>query len=80
MTSHAFGSSQKVFRIVSHTFPKLHPRWKRWIALPISKIDDYVMHIFRERSQKADHLADLGAQGQRQLLFDLGKTLKDGRR
>ena len=39
--------------------------WKRKIAHPISKIDDYVEHIFREHNQEADHWANLGAEGQK---------------
>ena len=40
------------------------------IANPISKIDDDVKHIFRERNQEADHWANLGAQGQRNIIID----------
>ena len=43
-------------------------------------IDDYVKHIFREHNQEADHCANLGTEGQRQLLLTKETILKDGRR
>ena len=33
------------------------------VAEPFGTIDDYVKHRFRERSQDADHMADLEAEG-----------------
>ena len=44
---------------------KLYTWWKRKIANPISKIDDYAKHIFQEHNQEADHWANLGAEGHR---------------
>ena len=40
----------------------------------ISKIDDYVKHIFREHYQEADHWANLGAEGQRTIISDKGNS------
>ena len=40
------------------------------IAFRISKIGDYVMHVFREHDQDADHWANLGAEGQRKIVVD----------
>ena len=40
----------------------------------ISKIDDYVKHIFREHNQEADHWANLGAEGQRTIISDKGNS------
>ena len=39
---------------------------KKKIANPISKIDDYVKHIFREHNQAAN----VGAEGQRKVVID----------
>ena len=39
-------------------------------ANPISKIDDYVKHIFWEHNRDADHWANLGAEGQRKIVVD----------
>ena len=43
----------------------LHSWWKRKIANPISKIDDFVKHVFQEHNQEADLWATIGAEGQR---------------
>ena len=43
----------------------LHPRWKSGAATPISNIDNFMKHIYREHNQEADHWADIGAQGRR---------------
>ena len=48
----------------------LHPCWKRNIANPILKIDDFVKHVHREHKQEADHWANIGAQGQRKMVLD----------
>ena len=40
------------------------------MANPISKIDDYVKHIFWEHNQEADHWAKVGAEGQRKVVID----------
>ena len=42
----------------------LHSWWKRKIAYPVGEFDDYMKHIFREHNQEADHLANLGTEGQ----------------
>ena len=51
----------------------LYSWWKRKIANPISKIDDYVIHIFGEQHQEADHWANLGPEGQN-IYFDSSMT------
>ena len=65
---------------IGHTEKKFYSWWRRKIALPISKVDDYVMHIFREYIKEADHWANLGAEGQRKSLLTMGIVPKDGRR
>ena len=63
----------------SATFKRtFNPWWKIKIALPISQIDDYVKHIFREYNREADHWANLGAEGQRKILWTKEIILKDG--
>ena len=47
---------------------------KKDLATSISKIDDYVKHIFREYNQEADHWANLGAKGLRKVVNDKGKS------
>ena len=39
--------------------------WNSKVANSISKIDDYVKHIFREHNQEADRWANLRAEGQK---------------
>ena len=34
------------------------------------QIDDYVMRIFREHNKEADHLANLGTDGQRKITVE----------
>ena len=41
--------------------------WKRGAATPISNIDNFVKHSYREHNQEADHWADIGAQGRRKI-------------
>ena len=40
------------------------------IANPISKIDDFVKHIFREHNREADHRDNIGAGRQRKTVLD----------
>ena len=47
----------------------LHQWWKK-IANPVSSIDDYVKHIFREHNLEADHWANVGAEGQKKVVID----------
>ena len=47
----------------------LHSWWKRGAATPISNIDNFAKHTYREHSQEADHGANIGAQGRRK--FDI---------
>ena len=48
----------------------LHHWWKKEIANPLSKIDDYVKHIFWEHNKEVDHWANVGAEGQRKVVSD----------
>ena len=48
----------------------LHSWWKENIASPISKIDDFVKHVFREHNQEADRWANIGAKGQRKIVLN----------
>ena len=43
----------------------LHSWWKRGVATPISNIDNFVKHVYREHNQEADRGANMGAQGRR---------------
>ena len=54
--------------------------WKRKITSPISKIDDFVKHVFREHNQEAGHWADVGSEGQRKMLLTHVTILNHGRR
>ena len=47
------------------------------VAFPESQIDDYVKHIFREHNQEADHLANLGAEGQRKVTVERGNNTEN---
>ena len=48
----------------------LHSWWKENVAEPISNIDRFMKHVFREHNQEADHWANIGAQGQRKIVLD----------
>ena len=48
--------------------------WEKKVAFLITEIDDKVKHIFRERSQGADHEANLGEDGQRKITVDKGNN------
>ena len=48
----------------------LHRWWKKKIANPIFKIDDFVKYIFEEHNSEADHWAFVGAEGHRKVLID----------
>ena len=50
---------------VGHIQNTLHSWWQRKIALPISKIDDNVKHIFREHNQELDHWENVCAKRQK---------------
>ena len=45
----------------------LHSWWRRKAACLVGMIDDDVKHIFREHTQEAHHLTNLGAKGQRKI-------------
>ena len=44
---------------------------------PVAQIDDYVKHIFREHNQEADHLANLGTEGQKEVTIEGVKNTED---
>ena len=48
----------------------LHSWWVRKNANRISKIDDFVFHVFREHNQEADLWANSGAERQRRIVMD----------
>ena len=48
----------------------LHFWWKKKIAYTEAQMGDFVKHIFREHNQEADHLANLGADGQWEITTD----------
>ena len=48
----------------------LHSWWKKGVAKPISNIESFVNHVYREHNQEADNGANLGAQGQRKIVID----------
>ena len=50
--------------------------WKRKIANPITQIDDFVKHIFREHNLKANYMANVGAEGQRSTNTERWKAVK----
>ena len=41
----------------------LHSWWRRKIACPVGKIEDYVKLLFREHNPEADQMANLGTEG-----------------
>ena len=53
---------------------RTHAWWKRGAATPISNIDNFVKHIYREHNQEADHRADMEHKGQEKLI-SIGNTL-----
>ena len=57
----------KVRGKIGHIHKTLHPWWTRRVAYLVRRIDDYVKHIFQEHSQEADHLANIGTEGQRKV-------------
>ena len=64
---------QKYRGRIGHILKTLRSWWKRRIAHPISKID-HPMRTVREHNLEADHLANLGAKGQRQIVVDKGNN------
>ena len=47
------------------------------IGYPVGLIDDHVKHISREHKQEADHLANLGAKGQRKITVEKGDNTEN---
>ena len=58
----------------------LHSWWRRKAACLVGMIDDYVKHISREHTQEADHLTNLGAEGQRKITVEKVRELEGGTR
>ena len=48
----------------------LHSWWKKGAAMPISNIDSFANHVYREHNHEADHRANLGAQWRRKIVID----------
>ena len=55
----------------------LHSLWRRNVAYPVRQVDDYVRHVLREHNQEADHLANQGAEGQRQITVEKGNSTEN---
>ena len=43
----------------------------------MEQVDDYVRRVLREHNQEADHLANLGAEGQRQITVVKGDSTEN---
>ena len=54
--------------IIGQVQKTLHSWWKKKIANHISKIDNFVKHVFREHNQEADLWTNSGAEGQRKIV------------
>ena len=48
----------------------LYSWWKRRVAKPISNIDTFVQHVYREHNQEADRWATIGAKSRRIRVID----------
>ena len=55
---------QKYRGRIGQVHKALYSRWRRKIANPISKIDDFVKHVLGKHNREADLLANMGAEGQ----------------
>ena len=62
-----FAQGTKNKEIIGKIQRILHSWWKGRAATPISNIDNFVKHVYREQNQEANHWADTGAQGRRKL-------------
>ena len=62
-----FSLEQKYRGKIGQVQTILRSRWKRKIAGPISKINNFVKHVYREHNQE-DHWANSGGQGQRKIV------------
>ena len=51
-----------------------HRWWEQNLARPIFLIESYVNHIFREHSKEADHWANVGAIGEKEIVVDKGSN------
>ena len=65
-----FSQGRKYKKAIGKVQKTLHSWWKRGVAKPISNIDSFVKHVYREHNQEADHWANVGARGLRRIVFD----------
>ena len=70
MDQSRFFSGTEVQRKNRTSSKDLHSWLKENVAKPISNIDGFVKHVYRERNQEADHWANIGAQGHRKIVLD----------
>ena len=52
----------------------LHHWWDKKLASPISEVDSHVEHVFREHNREADHRANVGTDGKREITVDKGSN------
>ena len=59
-------------KVQRDNWEKFHSWWKRRVAAPISDIDNFVKHVYREHNQEADHWANIGAgtEGERLMFIE----------
>ena len=55
----------------------LHSLWRRNVAYPVGQVDDHVRRVLREHNRDADHLANQGAEGQRQITVAKGDSTEN---
>ena len=65
-----YSLGQKYRRIIGQVQKTLHSWWGKKFANPISKVDEFVKHVFREHNREADHWASVGAERQRKIVID----------
>ena len=58
----------------------LHSWWKRGAATPISNIDNFVKHVYREHNQEADHWADIELREEEKLISKEKTPQQHGKR
>ena len=52
----------------------LHQWWEQELARPIVEIETYVRHVYREQNKEADHWANVGAVGKKEIVVDKGSN------
>ena len=55
-------------RTIGNISKTLRSWWKSGVDTPISNIDSFVKHVYREHNQESDHWANIGAQGRRKII------------